>query len=94
MRALLLHCDAPAVAARAAEIGESAESLSSGIRLAEARLREIAAGRDLTVYRYRILPTWRIIRCDTATAWRRASTTPRYRAATSRTTPGRAGPGR
>jgi len=64
VRILLLHPDAPALAARAAEIGESAESLAGGIRLAEARLREIAPGRDLSVYRYRILPTWRVIRCD------------------------------
>lgn len=64
-RVLLLHPDAPATAARAEEIGESAESLGGGIRLSEARLREIAPGRDLAVYRYRILPTWRIIRCDT-----------------------------
>jgi transcriptional regulator with XRE-family HTH domain len=64
VRVLLLHPDAPALAARAAEIGESAESLAGGIRLAEARLREIAPGRDLAVFRYRILPTWRIIRCD------------------------------
>jgi len=64
-RVLLLHPDSPALAARAAEIGESAESLAGGVRLAEARLREVAPGRDLAVYRYRILPTWRIIRLDT-----------------------------
>lgn len=64
VRLLLLHPDAPAVAIRAAEIGESVESLSGGIRLAEARLREIAPGRNLSAYRYCSLPTWRIIRCD------------------------------
>lgn len=63
-RVLLLDPDSPALAARAAEIGESAESLAGGVRLAEARLREVAAGRDLAVYRYGILPTWRIIRLD------------------------------
>lgn len=65
VRILLLHPEAPALATRAAEIGESAESLAGGIRLAEARLREVAPGRDLSVWRYRILPTWRVIRCDT-----------------------------
>ncbi|MFJ2953736.1 helix-turn-helix domain-containing protein [Streptomyces sp. NPDC087270] len=65
VRVLLLDPDAPAVAGRAAEIGESAESLAGGIRLAEARLRELATGRQLAVYRYRSLPTWRIIRLDT-----------------------------
>jgi len=65
VRVLLLHPDAPAVAVRAAEIGESAESLAGGIRLSEARLRELAPGRQLAVYRYRTLPTWRIIRLDT-----------------------------
>lgn len=64
-RVLLLDPDSPALAARAAEIGESAESLAGGIRLAEARLRELAPGRDLAVYRYRIMPTWRVIRLDT-----------------------------
>jgi hypothetical protein len=65
VRVLLLDPRAPAVATRAAEIGESAESLAGGIRLAEARLRELAAGSQLAVYRYRVLPTWRIIRLDT-----------------------------
>ncbi len=65
VRVLLLHPDSPAVAHRAAEIGESAESLASGIRLSEARLKEVAGLCDLVVYRYRLLPTWRVIRCDT-----------------------------
>lgn len=65
VRVLLLHPDSPAVALRAAEIGESAESLAGGVRLAEARLRELVAACDLNAYRYRILPTWRIIRLDT-----------------------------
>lgn len=67
-RVLLLDPESPALAARAAEIGESAESLAGGVRLAEARLREVAEGRQLSVYRYRSLPTWRIIRLDT-TMW-------------------------
>jgi transcriptional regulator with XRE-family HTH domain len=65
VRVLLLDPDAPAVAVRAAEIGESSESLAGGIRLAEARLRELAPGRQFAAYRYRALPTWRIIRLDT-----------------------------
>jgi hypothetical protein len=63
-RVLLLHPDSPALAARAAEIGESPESLAGGVRLAEARLRDMAKGRQLAAYRYRILPTWRVIRLD------------------------------
>jgi transcriptional regulator with XRE-family HTH domain len=65
VRILLLDPDAPATARRAAEIGESAESLASGIRLAEVRLKELADACDLAVYRYRLLPTWRVVRCDT-----------------------------
>lgn len=62
LRVLLLDPDSPAVARRAAEIGESAESLSGGIRLSEARLRELAADGGVEVYRYRTLPVWRAIR--------------------------------
>ncbi|MGI5531130.1 helix-turn-helix domain-containing protein [Streptomyces syringium] len=64
LRALLLAPDAPALGVRAAEIGESPESLAGGVRLAEARLRELAGVCDVQVYRYRMLPTWRIIRLD------------------------------
>ncbi|RKT05028.1 hypothetical protein BX286_3010 [Streptomyces sp. 3211.6] len=64
VRVLLLDPEAPAVALRAAEIGESAESLASGVRLAEARLRELAEICDIEVYRYGMLPTWRLIRAD------------------------------
>ncbi|MER5930643.1 helix-turn-helix transcriptional regulator [Streptomyces sp. NPDC002054] len=63
-RVLLLDPDAPALAQRAAEIGESAESLASGVRLAEARLRELSEVCDIEVYRYGMLPTWRLIRTD------------------------------
>lgn len=65
LRVLLLDPDSPAVARRAAEIGESAESLAGGIRLAEARLRELAASGGVEVYRYRTLPVWRVIRLGT-----------------------------
>ncbi|MFE0459702.1 helix-turn-helix domain-containing protein [Kitasatospora sp. NPDC058965] len=65
LRVLLLDPDSPAAAQRADEIGESAESLASGVVLAEARLRELAASDGgVEVYRYRTLPVWRIIRLD------------------------------
>ncbi|WP_406448959.1 helix-turn-helix domain-containing protein [Streptomyces sp. NBC_01622] len=64
VRVLLLDPDSPALARRAAEIGESAESLASGVRLAEARLRELADACAIEVYRYAMLPTWRLIRTD------------------------------
>lgn len=64
VRVLLLDPDTPALTTRAAEIGESAESLAGGVRLAEARLRELAGECDVQAYRYRMLPTWRIIRLD------------------------------
>ncbi|MET9610573.1 helix-turn-helix transcriptional regulator [Streptomyces sp. NPDC006512] len=64
VRVLLLDPEAPALALRAAEIGESAESLAGGVRLAEARLRELAGICDIEVYRYGMLPTWRLIRAD------------------------------
>ncbi|OLZ62875.1 transcriptional regulator [Streptomyces sp. IMTB 2501] len=64
VRVALLDPDSPALARRAAEIGESSESLAGGVRLAEARLRELADTCDIAVWRYRMLPTWRIIRTD------------------------------
>lgn len=64
VRVLLLDPDGPALAQRAAEIGESTESLASGVRLAEARLRELSGICDIEVYRYGMLPTWRLIRTD------------------------------
>lgn len=64
VRVLLLDPDSDALAQRAAEIGESAESLAGGVRLAETRLRELAGTADVQVYRYGLLPTWRIIRTD------------------------------
>lgn len=64
LRVLLLDPESTALTVRAAEIGESAESLSGGVKLAEARLRELSSDCDLQVYRYQIRPTWRIIRLD------------------------------
>ncbi|WP_406510947.1 hypothetical protein [Streptomyces sp. NBC_00212] len=65
VRLLLLDPESVAIAQRAAEVGESVESLASGVRLAEARLRELTGTCDVQVYRYRMLPTWRVIRTDT-----------------------------
>ncbi|WP_391858323.1 helix-turn-helix domain-containing protein [Streptomyces silvisoli] len=64
LRVLLLHPESTALSLRAAEIGESVESLAHGVRLAEARLRELAQHCELGIWRYRSLPTWRIIRLD------------------------------
>ncbi|MEV8600229.1 helix-turn-helix domain-containing protein [Streptomyces griseoviridis] len=64
IRVALLDPDSDALVRRAAEIGESAESLAGGVRLAEARLRELADSCDIGVWRYRMLPTWRVIRTD------------------------------
>ncbi|MFE1960036.1 hypothetical protein [Streptomyces sp. NPDC059479] len=70
VRVLLLDPESVTPEQRAAEIGESVESLTGGIRLAEARLRELADTGDVRVYRYGMLPTWRIIRAD-STMFRR-----------------------
>ncbi|MGW2584505.1 helix-turn-helix domain-containing protein [Streptomyces virginiae] len=64
VRVLLLDPEGSALLQRAAEIGESPESLAGGVRLAEARLRELSDVCDIEVYRYGMLPTWRIIRTD------------------------------
>lgn len=64
VRVLLLDPLSPALAQRAAEIGESTESLAGGVQLAEARLRELSENCDVQVYRYGMLPTWRVIRTD------------------------------
>lgn len=65
LRVLLLAGDSPALARRAAEIGESPLALASGIDLAQERLRDLAADGDVQVHRYQALPVWRLIRCDT-----------------------------
>ncbi|MFJ8140669.1 helix-turn-helix domain-containing protein [Streptomyces sp. NPDC096013] len=64
VRVALLDPDSEALTRRAAEIGESTESLASGVLLAEARLRELADTCDIGVWRYGMLPTWRVIRTD------------------------------
>ncbi|MEW2527414.1 MULTISPECIES: helix-turn-helix transcriptional regulator [unclassified Streptomyces] len=64
VRVALLALDSASLVRRAAEIGESVESLASGVRLAEARLRELADVGDVSVWQYSMLPTWRLIRAD------------------------------
>ncbi|MFI9763998.1 helix-turn-helix domain-containing protein [Streptomyces sp. NPDC051963] len=64
VRVLLLDPDSDALNQRAAEIGESTDALAGGVRLAEARLRELADSCDIRAWRYRMLPTWRLIRMD------------------------------
>ncbi|WP_034091656.1 helix-turn-helix domain-containing protein [Streptacidiphilus albus] len=66
VRVLLLDPESRSAGVRAAEIGESADSLASGIRLTESKLRELVAVCDMQVYRYGGLPTWRIVRLDAA----------------------------
>lgn len=65
VRVLLLDPESPAILQRSTEIGESPGALADGIRLTEARLRELAGqGYDVQAYRYRTLPVWRVIRAD------------------------------
>ncbi len=64
LRVALLHPESAAVAVRATEIGETPESLAAGIQLTEARLRDLSDCCDIEVYRYRAVPTWRVIRLD------------------------------
>ncbi|WP_369271301.1 helix-turn-helix domain-containing protein [Streptomyces sp. R11] len=64
VRVLLLDPNSETLVQRAAEIGESAASLADGVRLTEARLRELADSCDIGVWRYRMLPTWRLMRTD------------------------------
>ncbi|MFE3191625.1 hypothetical protein ACFXHA_21625 [Nocardia sp. NPDC059240] len=65
LRVLLLSPDSAAAVHRSAEIGESAESFSAGIRLAIARIRELStSGRHIELYTYDHAPVWRIISID------------------------------
>jgi transcriptional regulator with XRE-family HTH domain len=66
VRVLLLDPDSPATAVRAAEIGESTESLAAGITLALSRLAEFTAHPhvDLQTKVYDALPTWRMLAFD------------------------------
>jgi transcriptional regulator with XRE-family HTH domain len=70
VRILLLDPDCDAAARRAGEIGESAATFAAGIKLAVARLEEVAGTGmpvDLDVRLYSSLPIWRIIRVDETT---------------------------
>jgi hypothetical protein len=60
---LLSDPDAAGTVQRAAEVGESAESFASGIRLSVARLAELHHPQ-LSVYLYGALPVWRIVAVD------------------------------
>lgn len=65
LRVLLLHPDSEAAARRAEEIGESAEQMASGIRVAEASLRKMAdGGAQVQLYYYRTLAVWRLAAVD------------------------------
>lgn len=70
VRVLLLDPDCDAATQRANEIRESTASFAAGIKLAIARLAEVAAAGmpvDLDVRLYSSLPVWRIIRVDETT---------------------------
>ena len=70
VRVLLLDPECDAAAQRANGIRESAPSFAAGIKLAIARLEEVAAAGmpvDLDVRLYSSLPIWRIIRVDETT---------------------------
>ncbi|GAA1979029.1 hypothetical protein GCM10009799_00220 [Nocardiopsis rhodophaea] len=64
LRMLLLDPDSAAAVRRVAEIGESEEAFASGIRLALARLRELAEEGSVEVYVYSAFPVWRVIALD------------------------------
>ncbi|MFC4008757.1 hypothetical protein ACFOY2_16110 [Nonomuraea purpurea] len=67
LRILLLHPESEAAHQRAKEIDESHQSFAAGIRLAEDRLKELAdqaPSLTIEVYRYTILPVWRLIALD------------------------------
>ncbi|SRR6266511_342417 len=66
VRVLLVHPDSPAAEQRAAEVGESAEAMAAGIRLATGRLAELATTVRVEAYWYRVLPVWRMISADEA----------------------------
>lgn len=66
LRVLLLNPESPAIAVRAAEIGESAQALASGIRLALGRVAELDDHPLISVDTavYSTLPTWRMLIFD------------------------------
>jgi transcriptional regulator with XRE-family HTH domain len=60
---LLGDPDAASTTVRAAEVGESVDSFTSGIRLSVARIAELRR-ENLAVYLYDALPVWRLIGLD------------------------------
>ncbi len=66
LRVLLLDPESSAAERRANEIGESVEAFTAGIRLALARLQELAEDGPIEVYVYPTLPVWRVIALDEA----------------------------
>ncbi|GAB3669157.1 hypothetical protein GCM10027589_36250 [Actinocorallia lasiicapitis] len=66
VQVLLLDPDAPILRTRAEEVGEAAASFAAGIRLAVARLGEMAGHShvDLEVRLYDSLPVWRMMSFD------------------------------
>jgi transcriptional regulator with XRE-family HTH domain len=66
LRVLLLDPDCAAAVTRAEEIGESPASFAAGIRMALARIEELATlpHLDITAAVYTTLPVWRIIALD------------------------------
>jgi transcriptional regulator with XRE-family HTH domain len=66
IRVLIVDADSEAAARRAIEIGETPAAFATAVRLAEHKLRDLAAtpGLTLEAYRYTTLPTWRIIALD------------------------------
>ena len=69
VRVLLLDPASPAAVARAAEIGESAESFTAGSQLAVARLAEFGDHPYVTLKCgvYSLLPAWRMVAFDGVT---------------------------
>ncbi len=63
-RVLLLDPDCDAAATRAAEIGESAEGFTTGIRMSITRLKELSDVADVQVWLYQSLPVWRLLALD------------------------------
>lgn len=68
LRVLMLAPESSAAAARAGEVGETPESFSAGIRLAEQRLRELVGhpALEVSLYHYDRVPTWRVVATDSS----------------------------
>jgi transcriptional regulator with XRE-family HTH domain len=66
LRVALLNPDGRFAERRAGEIGETQKIFADGVRLSELHLAELATSERLhvEVYRYEMLPTWRVIAVD------------------------------